>query len=281
MTGTGAILDYRMLLRHSTATVRNKEARVEHCGASRLAVILIVGAVGLSLVGGVPWDAVAQTPEGVTVTGKQIAQADEEAPGDYDPWEPFNDKMFTFNHDYLDAYVLKPAAKGYDVVVGDGEKQLIHNVFDNVAFPKRFLNSLLQGKFGGAGRELSRFVINSTLGGAGMTDVAKYQFGIEKSDEDTGQTFAVWGWQQSRYLVLPLLPPLTLRDGVGYVFDIAMDPIGYFIPLAASFGKKTEDIVNDRALNLETFESVEEGTLDLYSAVRNFYLRHREKQIKE
>ena len=89
------------------------------------------------------------------------------------------------------------------------------------------------------------------------------------------------GWEQSRYLVLPLMPPLTLRDGVGYLFDIALDPISYFIPIAASFGKKTEDIVNERALNLETFESVEEGTLDLYSAVRNFYLNTRRRQIKE
>src|SRR3989442_3646635 len=98
--------------------------------------------------------------------------------GDYDPWEPFNDKMFTFNHDYLDVYVLKPAAKGYDVVLGDGEKQLIHNVFDCIGFPKRFVNSALQGKWNGAGRELAAFGINATLPGAVITDVAKYQFGI-------------------------------------------------------------------------------------------------------
>jgi phospholipid-binding lipoprotein MlaA len=252
---------------------------VERREAVRLAVILIVGTVWLSLVGGVSGE--AQALEETVVTGKKLAPSDEEAPGDYDPWESFNDKMFTFNHDYLDAYVLKPVAKGYDVVVGDGEKQIIHNVFDHVGFPRRFVNSVLQGKLDGAGRELARFLINSTLGGAGMTDVAKYQFGIEKSDEDTGQTFGAWGWQQSRYLVLPLLPPLTLRDGVGYVFDIAMDPISYVIPIAASIGKKTEDILNERALNLETFESVEEGTLDLYSAVRNFYLNKRKRQIQE
>jgi phospholipid-binding lipoprotein MlaA len=252
---------------------------VERREAARLVVILIVGTVWLSLVGGVSGE--AQALEETVVTGKKLAPSDEEAPGDYDPWESFNDKMFTFNHDYLDAYVLKPAARGYDVIIGDGEKQIIHNVFDHVGFPRRFVNSVLQGKLDGAGRELARFLINSTLGGAGMTDVAKYQFGIEKSDEDTGQTFGAWGWQQSRYLVLPLLPPLTLRDGVGYVFDIAMDPISYVIPIAASIGKKTEDILNERALNLETFESVEEGTLDLYSAVRNFYLNKRKKQIKE
>jgi phospholipid-binding lipoprotein MlaA len=143
------------------------------------------------------------------------------------------------------------------------------------------VNSLLQGKFGGAGRELSRFLINSTLGGAGMTDVAKYQFGIERSNEDTGQTFAVYGWEKSRYLVVPLLSPLTLRDGVGYVFDLALDPVNYFIPLAEGLGRTGENRLNERALNVETFEAVEEGTLDLYSAVRNAYLKSREKQIKE
>jgi phospholipid-binding lipoprotein MlaA len=254
---------------------------VERRGASRLAIFLIVWTVGPSLVGGVPGNAAALVLAEVVVTGKKLAPSDEEAPGDYDPWEPFNDRMFTFNYEYFDRYLLKPAAKGYDVVIGDGEKQLIHNMFDNLAFPKRFVNSVLQGRLDGAGRELARFLINSTLGGAGMTDVAKYQFGIQKSDEDTGQTFGVWGWRQSRYLVLPLLPPLTLRDGVGYVFDIAMDPINYFIPLAASFGKTVEITINERAINLETFASVEEGTLDLYSAVRNFYLNKREKQIKE
>jgi len=199
---------------------------------------------------------------------------------DYDPWEPFNDPVFQFNYKF-DRYLLKPVAKGYDVVVGDGEKQLLANIFDNVAMPKRLVNSLLQGKFGGAGRELARFLINTTLGGAGMTDVAKYQFGIEKSEEDTGQTLAVWGWNQSPYLVIPFLSPLTVRDGVGYVFDLALDPINYFLPFAPSAGRFGTRTVNERAINIETFESVEEGTVDLYSAVRNAYLNKRKKQIKE
>jgi len=257
-----------------------REATVENDRTSRLVTFLITGAVGFGLVMGIPAKAAAQTMEEVVVTDTKLKKTEDET-GDYDPWEPFNDTMFTFNHDYFDRYLLKPVAKGYDVVIGDGEKQIIHNVFDNAAFPKRFINSLLQGKLAGAGRELSRFLINSTLGGAGMTDVAKYQFGIEKSDEDTGQTFATWGWTQSRYLVLPFLPPLTLRDGVGTVFDLAMDPVNYFIPFAPGVGRYAENTVNERSSNLETFESVEEGTVDLYAAVRNAYLKKREKLIKE
>ena len=190
---------------------------------------------------------------------------------DYDPWEPFNEKMFNFNYK-LDRYVIKPVAKVYNEIVLDGEKQAIHNAYDNVAMPKRFVNSLLQGKFTGAGRELSRFVINSTLGVGGLADVAKYQFHMEQSDENTGKTLGHYGAGPGPYLVLPFLAPLTVRNAVGYAFDLALDPMSYVLPLAGIFGKNTDDIVNNRVRNLDKYESVEEATVDLYSAVRNAYL---------
>jgi len=251
---------------------------VENRRTARGFLFLLIGAVGISLIGGFPAVAAAQKMEEVVVTDTKLRTDD--SAGDYDPWESYNEPVFRFNYN-LDKHVIKPVAKGYNLFIGDGEKQIIANVFDNVAFPKRFVNSLLQGKFAGAGREISRFLINTTLGGAGMTDVAKYQFGIERSNEDTGQTFATWGWNQSRYFVLPLLSPLTVRDTVGYVFDLALDPVNYFIPLAGGIGRTAEDRLNERALNIETFEAVEEGTLDLYAAVRNAYLKKREKLIKE
>jgi phospholipid-binding lipoprotein MlaA len=254
---------------------------VERHGISSLAVVLVVGAAVMGTLINFSVAIAAQPLEEVVVTDTKLKVGGEDGIGDYDPWEPFNDKMFTLNHDYFDRYLLKPVAKGYDFVIPDGEKQVIHNIFDNIAMPKRLINSLLQGKFMGAGRELARFVINSTIGGAGMTDVAKYQFGIEKSNEDTGQTFGTYGWEKSRYLVLPFLSPLTVRDGVGYVFDLALDPINYFLPFVPSVGRRAEEVVNERARNIETFESVEEGTLDLYSAVRNYYIKKREKEIKE
>ena len=199
---------------------------------------------------------------------------------DYEPWEPFNEKMFSFNYK-LDRYIIKPVAKVYNEIVLDGEKQAIHNAYDNVAMPRRFINSLLQGKFKGASREIARFLINSTLGVGGLADVAKYQFHLERSDEDTGQTFGYYGVGPGPYLVLPFSSPLTVRDAIGYVFDLAMDPLTYVLTVIPSVGKKTEDIINDRAINLDTFQSVEEATLDLYSAVRNAYLTRRKQQIAE
>jgi phospholipid-binding lipoprotein MlaA len=221
----------------------------------------------------------AQQLEEVVVTDTKL-QLDQPETEDYDPWEPFNEKTFNFNYK-LDKYVIKPVAKVYNEIVLPGEQEALHNAYDNVAMPRRFINSLLQGKFKGAVRELSRFVINSTLGVGGLADVAKYQFNLEKSEEDTGQTFGYYGAGPGPYLVLPLLSPLTVRDAVGYVFDVAMDPINYVLPALGTIGKKTEEIMNERALNLDTFEAVEEGTLDLYGAVRNAYLTRRKQQIAE
>jgi phospholipid-binding lipoprotein MlaA len=135
--------------------------------------------------------------------------------------------------------------------------------------PRRLINSIFQGKFRGAGREVSRFVINSTLGVGGLADVARYQFHIEKSDVNSADTFGFYGAKPGPYLVLPFLPPFTVRGAVGYAVDLALDPVSYVLPFAGSFGKTSEDIVNNRAVNLENYQSVEEATLDLYSAVRN------------
>ena len=191
---------------------------------------------------------------------------------DYDPWEPFNEKIFMLNC-AADRYVLRPVAKAYNDLVLDGEKDAIHNMLDNVAMPKRFINSLLQGKFNGAAREVARFLINSTLGMGGMTDVAKYQFHISRSDEDGGKTLAHYGVGAGPYLVLPFLSPLTVRDGIGYVLN--MDPINFFVPLLAVFSKGTEDMLNERAVTLQ-FDGGEDVTLDHYAAARNAYLTRRQ-----
>lgn len=198
-----------------------------------------------------------------------------------DPWESFNADMFQFNYD-MDRYLLKPVAKGYNAVIPPDVQGSMANAFDNMGFMTRFLNSLFQGKYGRAGIETKRFLINSTIGVAGLFDVAKYVFDTEAPpSEDTGQTLAMYGMQSGPFLILPFLPPLTVRDAVGYVGDIAMNPINYFIPFFPNMGLNTERTVNDRSLNLDKFAGIEESTVDLYGAVRSGYFDSRAKDLSE
>ena len=200
---------------------------------------------------------------------------------DYDPWESFNERMFSFNRG-LDRYLLKPAARAYRFVMPEPWQVLIANGFDNINFVPRMVNSLLQGKWGGAGREISRFLINSTAGIGGLFDPAKDYWGIHKSREDFGQTLGVWGAGAGPYLVLPLMEPLTVRDGIGKAVDGFMNPLSYFIPFFwDQLGMKAGDTLNDRALNYDLFQGFEESVIDMYSAVRHGYLQRRQQLIKE
>lgn len=216
----------------------------------------------------------------VSVAGMAAAAAPSED-FDEDPWEGFNEKMFWFNREVLDRYILKPVATGWDFLLPDPVQRGVHNFFDNLAVVRRVVNNTLQLKFTGAATELARFTINSTIGLVGFFDVAKDGFGIEQKDEDTGQTFGVWGMGPGPYLILPFLPPLTVRDGIGYAFDVAMTPYTYFIPWWGTLAGTTTNIVNERSLNLDRFERVAESTVDLYGAVRNGYLQRRAAAIKQ
>jgi phospholipid-binding lipoprotein MlaA len=181
------------------------------------------------------------------------------------------------------------------------QKGISNFYYNNIHFGPRLLNNVFQLKFKGAGIELSRFLINNIIGLAGFFDPARHWLGLETPQEDTGQTLGAYGVPPGPYLVLPLLPPFTLRDFFGYLLDFGMNPVNYFLlptfevdnwPSAIAhknrdtttilqLGRTVEDIVNYRSLNLETFEGVEEATVDLYSAVRNAYLQKRARAIRE
>lgn len=229
-----------------------------------------------------------------------FARSDEPAGGqEYDPWEPVNTKVFEFNRQF-DRWVLKPVARGYNAVVPDPVQIGISNLFYNMRFPSRLINNLAQGKLSGAGTEVGRFLLNSTFGIGGLVDVAKYM-DITTPEEDTGQTLGYYGVKPGPYVVLPLLPPFTLRDLVGYVGDIALNPINWMVfPIIevdgipslvahhnrttssiAQIGGRVEEVLNERSLNLEKFQGVEEATLDLYTAVKNAYIQKRRNAIRE
>ena len=219
------------------------------------------------------------------------AEPEEQEALETDPWESFNARMFRFNHQVLDRYFLKPVAKAWDFVLPDPVQRSLRNAVDNTNFMSRLVNSLAQGKFVGAGRELARVSINTTIGLGGLFDVAGAGFGIEESDEDTGQTLGFYGVDPGPYLVLPLLPPMNVRDGLGGIVDRAMNPINYLIPFVANadagttfgalMGITLTDAINQRSLNLETFEGIEQAVIDLYSAVRDGYQQKRESKIRE
>ena len=199
---------------------------------------------------------------------------------DYDPWEAFNAKTFEFNR-RMDKYALKPVAMGWKTVVPQPAGIMISNAFDNLNVVPRVVNNLLQGKWDGAGREVSRFLINSTAGMGGLFDPAKDVYHITKSPADFGQTLGKWGVGPGPYLVLPFMEPLTARDGIGKVIDRAIDPVTYVVPLIPALSLMAGNRVNERALNYELFAAFDDDVIDAYSAVRNGYLRLRERRINE
>ncbi len=228
-----------------------------------------------------------------------FTKSDEGVVEEYDPLEPINIRMFEFNRQ-LDRFVLKPVATGYNFVMPDWVQVGASNIFANLRFAPRFLNNIFQGKFKGAGIEVGRFLVNSTIGGAGMIDFAT-DMNLTTPEEDLGHTLGRYGVGPGPYLVIPLLPPFTVRDFVGYVGDVFLNPINWLVaPIIevnnvpslishpnrttssiVQIGARVGDIVNDRSRNLEKFQGVEEATLDLYTAVRNAYLQKRAKAVKE
>jgi phospholipid-binding lipoprotein MlaA len=228
-----------------------------------------------------------------------FARADEGAGEEYDPWEPMNANIFEFNLK-VDRFVLKPVAKGYNFVMPDLVQVGVSNIFSNLRFAPRFLNNVFQGKVKGAGIEVGRFLINSTAGLAGFFDLAR-KVDLVTPEEDFGQTLGFYGVKPGPYLVLPFLPPFTVRDFVGFVGDVFLNPINWLVApiievnnvpsviarhhrLTASLiqtGSRVGEVINERSRNLEKFQGVEEATLDLYTAVRNAYLQKRAQAIRE
>lgn len=200
---------------------------------------------------------------------------------DYDPWESVNDKTFYFNFNIADHYAIKPAATVWAKTFPEQARQSLANAFYNLEMPRRFVNKVLQGRLPSAGIELTRFVLNTTVGVVGLFDVAS-RAGLEKSDADSGETFALYGAKPGPYLVLPLLPPLDVRDAFGFAADSFMDPLSWFVtPVAADIGRSAAKQINERANNMKLYDDVEDSSLDLYAAVRNGYLQRRRKAIQD
>lgn len=192
-----------------------------------------------------------------------------------DPWERFNRGMFAVN-DTLDRIVLRPVAKTYATLAPRPVRSGVGNFFTNLQQPVTGLNLLLQGHPGQAGSALGRFLLNAFLGLGGILDPAS-DVGIPLRDRGFGQTLAQWGWRDSRYLVLPLFGPSTLRDGIGKGVNSSVSPVTW---LARREGAELSILYGiDARASVLPFESMMEGAPDRYLMIRDAYLQRRHCQI--
>lgn len=231
---------------------------------------------GLCLVG-LSACATTQQPPGEDAPPPQ-AEAEPEQDNARDPLEGFNRAMYTFN-DKFDRYLLKPVAKGYRAITPKPVSRGISNFFGNLHDPGIMLNNLLQGKPKQAGSDLGRFLVNTTLGIAGLFDVAS-KMGMQKHNEDFGQTLGKWGVGEGPYLVLPFLGPSTLRDGVAKPVDWVTYPPNHMEETSTRDKMLVVEIVDTRAQYLEAGDILEQAAgQDPYIFVREAYRQRRINQI--
>lgn len=195
-----------------------------------------------------------------------------------DPLEKVNRGIFWFN-DKLYFYFLKPVARAYRIVPEPG-RVAINRFFSNLNTPPRFANALLQLKVEVAATELGRFMLNTTLGLGGFFDPAK-ESGINKKEEDFGQTLGYYGLGHGCYLVLPFLGSSSLRDGAGYAVDRFFDPLTYLLNHWQKLGATSVETINKVSLDKETYESIKKESLDPYLFIRTAYAQWREGLIKK
>lgn len=206
----------------------------------------------------------------------------EEAQGIPDPLRPFNKAMFQFN-DRFYFWLLKPVTQGYKSVVPEPGRILFNNFFDNLKAPARMINHALQLRMKEAGNEFVRFAFNSTAGLGGLADAAKELLLIEKADADFGQTLGFYGLGHGFYLVLPVLGPSSLRDGIGLAADRAMYPVTYLsfvVPFEASAGINAFETVNYTSFHIGDYEAFKQAAIDPYVSLRNAYFQNRKKMTE-
>jgi len=199
-----------------------------------------------------------------------------------DPIEPVNREIFDFNN-WVDKNALKPVAIAYRDAVPEGVRDTSQNFINNVSSPIIFVNDILQGESGRAAETLMRFVVNTTAGMGGFFDAAG-EMGLERHEEDFGQTLAVWGAPEGPYLMLPILGPSNVRDTVGMLVHMAalnelnianlaeLDYYGYASSIVGG--------LNQRVAVLGTLDEIERTSIDYYAAIRSLYRQTRNDQIR-
>jgi len=194
-----------------------------------------------------------------------------------DPWEQTNRQIHAFNQT-ADRYVLRPIAVAYTTVVPRPVRRGVNNVFTNLLSPVSIVNLLLQGRGRDAGEQTGRFLINTIYGVGGLWDVAS-DGNLPDHTTDLGLTLAQWGWQESRFVMLPLLGPSTVRDGSAWPADRWIDPTWHRYVQRVGWSVPAVSVVNTRA-NLLPLDEQLESAFDSYSFLRDSWLQRRQFQIQ-
>ena len=212
------------------------------------------------------------------------------APKVNDPFRGFNRTVFKFN-DRLVTYAVRPLAHGYVLVVPIQIRDRVTNFFDNLGFPVRFVNCVLQGKITRSAQEVGKFVVNTTAGVGGLFRVSDHISSLaDVHAEDFGQTLGVWGIPPGPYLVIPLLGPSNCRDIVGFAADYVLYPLNWYpfgiihhsiVSNAVTLALSITRTVNGTPKAVDTYDKITSGAVDPYVAVRDGYLSYREAQIKK
>ncbi|MFW6283952.1 MAG: VacJ family lipoprotein [Desulfosalsimonas sp.] len=197
-----------------------------------------------------------------------------------DPLSGYN-RWMTGVNDKLYFWALKPVATGYAKVTPAVVRRSVGRFFNNLGYPLRFVNNMLQLKVRRAGLETARFVVNTTVGVAGFADPARWWMDLEAYPEDFGQTLGFYGVGGGWHLVLPVLGPSNMRDAVSKFPDRLLNPVAYVDPSEVSAAISVYDRINYTSLHLGEYESLKKEAVDWYIFLRNAYEQNREKKIQE
>ncbi|ARR00238.1 VacJ family lipoprotein [Campylobacter porcelli] len=207
----------------------------------------------------------------------------------FDPLSGYNRVMTEFNHIFYQN-VLIPTFKGYDYMMPNPAQDAISNFFDNLLFPIRLVNNVLQLKFANASEESLRFIVNTIVGFGGISDVATNVYGLKKHDEDLGQTLGYWGVGGGFPIVLPFLGQTNLRDLIGMSGDFFINPMSYTNEIFTDNANryfhlnliaKSWRVINDGSKDPELYNKLTNGTIDLYAFLKDGYEQRRNAQIQE
>jgi phospholipid-binding lipoprotein MlaA len=198
-----------------------------------------------------------------------------------DPYEATNRQTLVFNGK-IDRYFVVPTVGLYFVLVGDSGRRGVHNFLNNLTKPTTFVNDVLQGETTRGGQTLGRFLINTTLGLAGVMDVAS-RIGIPDHGEDFGQTLAVWGVGEGPYVMLPFFGPSNPRDTSGLIADALGDPTNFIHfkqHLWWAAGREYFTVLDLRAQTYQTVQGIQRSSVDYYASLRSLYRQLRANEIR-